>query len=78
LASNNLNEAGRQRSGEAYFNVNRDRFEYFGYVEFEAVTDNEMRIPVRPRGSSSAARNQIAKNLRSVPSRTFGSWLLTF
>jgi hypothetical protein len=76
LTPNNLNEGGRKRGGEAYLNVNRARFGFFGCYEFDAVTDNGMRFLVRLSGSSSAAADQVPKNLRSVPSRALGSWLL--
>lgn len=76
LTSNNLNEGGRKRGGEAYLNVNRARFGFFGCYEFDAVADNGTRFLVRLSGSSSGAGDQVPKNLRSVPSRALGSWLL--
>ena len=78
LTSNSLNEGGRERRGEAYLNVNRQRFEYFGCFEFKAVTDNGMRFLVRLSGSAGArtASGQVPKNLRSIPNRALGEWLM--
>lgn len=78
LTSNSLNEGGRERRGEAYLNVNRQRFEYFGCLEFKAVTDNGMRFLVRLSGGAGAATasGQVPKNLRSIPNRALGEWLL--
>ena len=50
LTRNSLNEGGRERRGEAYLNVNRERFEFLGRFEFTAVTDNGMRFLVRLSG----------------------------
>lgn len=77
LTSNNLSERDRKLSGEACLNVNRDRFEFFGCVEFDAVTDNGMGFFDRLSGSSSVASKQVLKNLRTVRSRALSSWLLT-
>lgn len=77
ITSNNLNEGGRQRSGEAYLNVNLARFAFINCYEFFAVTDNGMRFLVRLSGSSGASSNQVPKNLRSVPSFLLGSWLVS-
>ena len=78
LTRNSLNEGGRERRGEAYLNVNRERFEFLGRFEFTAVTDNGMRFLVRLSGSAGAgtASGQVPKNLRSIPNRALGTWLL--
>lgn len=76
LTANSLNEGGRERRGEAYLNVNRQRFEFFGCLEFKAVTDNGMLFLVRLSGSSSSDRHGVPKNLRSIPNRSLGVWLL--
>ena len=76
LTANSLNEGGRERRGEAYLNVNRQRFAYLGCLEFKAVTDNGMRFLVRLSGSSSSDSHGVPKNLRSIPNRGLGDWLL--
>ena len=75
LTSNNLHEGGRQRVGEAYLNVNRQRFEFFDCFEFKAITDNGMQFLVRLSGSSGSSESRIPKNLRSIPNRALGIWL---
>jgi hypothetical protein len=80
LSQSNLGEGGRERRGEAYLNLNQSHQALIPRGLFRALTDAGTVLDCRASGSPSwdykeKGRQNIAKNLRSVPGADLGAWL---
>jgi hypothetical protein len=77
LTPNNLNEGGRQRRSEAYFNLDTAKGAFFGRRNITVITDDGHTFDARLSGNAGNTSGSTPKNLRSSPGSRFGEWLLS-